>query len=58
MDPQDIEAMASVILVGLLANPMTSTTSITENVAEAFNYADEFARQARIRAAASGEARG
>lgn len=58
MDNEDIDAMASVILVGLLANPMTSTTSIQENVEEAFAYADEFARQAKLRAAARGEALG
>lgn len=58
MDNEDITSMASAFLIGLLANQMTSTTSIQENVEEAFAYADEFARQAKLRAAARGEALG
>lgn len=58
MDKEDINALASMLLVGLLANPMTSTTSIQENVAEAFHYADEFARQAKERAAKFQEGQG
>lgn len=58
MDQTEAESLALAFLVGLLANPMTSTISIKENVEEAFHYVDEFSRQAKERAAKFQEGQG
>lgn len=50
MDPEDINDLASLFLVVILAAGNEDPLSTPETVRRAFGYADEFARQTKERA--------